>query len=182
MNSPLEGRKVRLRGLEPEVQGSSRGPGADRQRTHRCVGRRTRPGRRVRAGGLRDVVAAVSTAWDEAGGTTHGSHRPPSLLRSRSRRRKGTKGTELDSVAQTPYLRRGAAWTTGVDSVGTSCGVHTRSVGTWTGWGQPGFPTDVLHTGGRARRWLRERRMRRAAGEMYTFPHPLLLLLICISL
>src|SRR5687768_16425995 len=31
-------------------------------RTRRRVGRRTRPGRRVRAGGLRDFVAAVSTA------------------------------------------------------------------------------------------------------------------------
>ena len=95
---------------------------------------------------------------------------------------KGTKATELDSVAQTPYMPRGTTWTTGVDSVGRSCGVPVPAVGTWTGWGQPGFPTDVLHTGVRARRWLRDRRMRRAAGEMYTFPHPLLLLLICISL
>ena len=31
-------------------------------RTHRCVRRRTRPGRRVRAGGLCEVVAAISIA------------------------------------------------------------------------------------------------------------------------
>src|SRR5688572_28735857 len=31
-------------------------------RTRRCLGRRTRPGRRVRAGGLCEVVAAISIA------------------------------------------------------------------------------------------------------------------------
>jgi hypothetical protein len=35
---------------------------AIRPRTRRCLGRRTRPGRRVRAGGLCEVVAAISIA------------------------------------------------------------------------------------------------------------------------
>jgi hypothetical protein len=40
---------------------------ATRLRTLKCFGRRMPYGRRVRAGGLCAVLAAVSTAWDEAG-------------------------------------------------------------------------------------------------------------------
>jgi hypothetical protein len=170
MNSRQRPHEVRLRGLLPRVRGAPSGiRGSGRAGVWNAAHGRAAESARADFG---DVVAAVSTAWDGAGRRRSNHVRIPGALRSSPPHRKRTKGTELDSVAQSPYMRRGATWTTGVDSVGTSCGVRTWGVGTWTGWGQPGFPTHVVHTGGRARRWLRDRRMTRAGGGDVHVPTP----------
>jgi hypothetical protein len=68
MNSRLEKRKVRLRGLLPHVRNAATGVQANRWLRVLAADAQVpgtaapRPGRRVRAGVLRDLVAAVSTA------------------------------------------------------------------------------------------------------------------------
>src|SRR5687767_3302305 len=69
-------------------------------------------------------------------------------------------------------MRPATAWTTGVESLGRSCGERAGGVGTWRGWGERGFPTAVLHTVQRRHRWLREKRMRRARKGVAHVPTP----------